>query len=167
MYGAHGSASSMEHVKNKSSACVEVLRSLSHRVSGYFKLADYHRGHREVDIYGDIQSLCLDMETQKIHTIQRRSVPPPVIRTNAPKGKKANKKTAPKSGVKDILVLGKEALMEKGLFERWKKRTGEVDEEDALQGEDEFASGTVFDAPEGTFDIDHAADPEVGQELMC
>ena len=163
MFAAMGSAASIEHVKNKSSACVEILRSLSHAISSYFGLTDYHRGHKEVDIYGDIQALCLDMETLGIHTFHpSRRVPPPTIRTKAGKVKKG--KQGMTTGVRDVLEEGREALIEKGLFEKWKRRTGEMEDDEAAAAVDAPVSGSMFDDPHGTFNVDTSLDMEFGTE---
>ncbi|ETW79919.1 hypothetical protein HETIRDRAFT_322779 [Heterobasidion irregulare TC 32-1] len=95
MFAAKGSAASMDHVKNKLLACVEVLHSLLYAISSYFGLTDHHRGHKEVDINGDIQALCLDMEVSTIHTFHTsRPVPLPITRTKAGKVKKGKRGTS-------------------------------------------------------------------------
>ncbi|TFY74351.1 hypothetical protein EWM64_g9660 [Hericium alpestre] len=144
MFDAQSSGSSLDFIINKSSACVEVLRALAHAMTSFFGIADYHRGHREVDISSDVAALCLDMETQALHTFHLRRVPPPV---------KATKKEE-----------GRDLLIHKGLFEKWKKRTGEADDEGADPEDNDLAVGTAFEDPNSALALDHSIDPELDDE---
>ncbi|KAI1790167.1 hypothetical protein LXA43DRAFT_523935 [Ganoderma leucocontextum] len=67
MFAAMGSNASIEHVQQKSSACVEVLRDLAHDVAEFFGVNDFHRGHRTVEAHGDIMALVLDLATHKVY----------------------------------------------------------------------------------------------------
>lgn len=67
MIAARGSNASMNDLKHKSSATVEVLRSVSHAMTGFFGLADYHRQASEVDYEGDLRALCIDLKDHKVN----------------------------------------------------------------------------------------------------
>ena len=66
MIAARGSNASMKDLEHKSSATVEVLRTVSHAMTGFFGLADYHRQANEVDYDGDLRALCLDLKDHKV-----------------------------------------------------------------------------------------------------
>jgi len=67
MFAALGSCASIEHIQEKSSACVEVLRKFTHEVSGWFHVRDFNQRHTQVSINGDIDALCLDLSIQNVH----------------------------------------------------------------------------------------------------
>ncbi|KAI0739878.1 hypothetical protein C8Q80DRAFT_1274910 [Daedaleopsis nitida] len=161
MFAAMGSSASIEHVQQKSSACVEVLRHLSHEMSTWFGVRDFHRRHKTVDCAADLQALCNDLEVQNVHTFKAdRRVPPPP-------SKQAPKKT-PKSGVRDILQDGMVALVESNMFEQWLKRTGvggtdlysgAADGQEG-HGEEDSMTGTAFDNPNGTLEVENDVDSD-------
>ena len=160
MFATKGSATSIDYVNNKLLACVEVLWSLSYAVSTYFRLSDHHQGHKEVDIYRDIQALCLDIEVTTIHMFHESChVPLPITRRKARKVKKGTT-----TGVRDILEEGREALLEKGLFKKWKCRTGEMEEGEAGVAADEPVMGSAFKNPNGTLNFNTALDTEFSVE---
>lgn len=140
-----------------------MLRSLLYAFLTYFGLSDHYRGHKEVDIYADIQALCLDMEVTTVHMFHdSRHVPLLVTRTKAGKVKKERRGIT--TGVRDILKEGREVLLEKGLFKKWKRRTGEMEEDNAGAAADEPVLGSAFENPNGTLDFDTAFDTEFSAE---
>ena len=145
-----GSCASIDHVQTKSSACVEVLRSLSHEVSDWFGVRDFHRGRKEVSIIADLQALCLDIATHKLHTTTAdRHIISPAKQT---KGRA--KKTS--SAVRDVLWDGVNMLMEKNLFDHWMKRTG-TGAIDGDEGNDDLHP--TFADPDGQMMVDTGVDP--------
>ena len=76
MFAAQGANTSIEFVQNKSSACVEVLRSLVHDVAAHFGANDYHRRHCEVDYDGDLKALLVDLAEQDVHTLHSNRLVP-------------------------------------------------------------------------------------------
>ncbi|TFY76948.1 hypothetical protein EWM64_g7063 [Hericium alpestre] len=166
MFAALGSGVTMDYIIKKSSACVEVLRRLSHEMTSYFGVADFHRGRREVNIRGDIHALCLDLATHAIHEQTReRRVPLPA--TAKPKGRSA-RYPDPKAhtAVRDVLVDGHAALLEGHLFEHWMKRTGKggtdiYPDDDRQADTATFGEGTGFEDPDGRMDVNTAIDEEL------
>jgi hypothetical protein len=157
-----GSCASIEHVQEKSSACVEVLRKLAHKVSSWFRVRDFNRKHTQVSINADITALCLDLSVQKVHTFKRRwkiHIPSP------PKSHTAKQKTA----VRDILLDGMEMLTEKRMYEHWLQRTGAdlygADPKVEMMGEvEDFDAGPAFANSNGRLEVDPASDPEFEAE---
>ncbi|KAF8070439.1 hypothetical protein FPV67DRAFT_1487410 [Lyophyllum atratum] len=164
MFAAMGSCASIEHVQTKSSACVEVLRTLSHEVSTWFGVRDFHRGRKEVSIDGDLTALCLDISVHAIHTRTRERHIPGLKTTSKQSGSRKKKK----SGVYgDVLEDGLENLTEKSMFEHWMARTGSggtdlYDDEGGYLGDSDLTEGInpVFADPDGQLDVDTAMDPE-------
>ena len=67
MFAALGSCASIEHIQDKLSACVQILRKFAHEVSGWFHVRDFNQQHTQVSINSDISALCLDLSVQKVH----------------------------------------------------------------------------------------------------
>ncbi|KAF5378547.1 hypothetical protein D9615_007075 [Tricholomella constricta] len=164
MFAAMGSCASIEHVQTKSSACVEVLRSLSHEITWWFGVQDFHRRKKEVSIDADLAALCLDIS---IHTVHTGTKDRPILRISATKKPgNTNKKKA--HIFWDVMQSGMEMLTEKSMFEHWKTRTGSS--ATGIYGEaNEGGEGSVIDGleidsafsnPKGRLDVDTAMDPE-------
>lgn len=151
----------MEYIQNKSSACVEILRSLSHDVATYFQVTDPHRSHRDVNIEGDLEALLIDLKEQNVHSCKgERRVPPPRIKRR--RGTRQVRKTKVTSGVHDVLTQGRKALSSGGLFAKWLARTLDDDADNENDGimDETLDTGTAFDAPDGTMDVDAEDDAE-------
>ena len=160
-----GSCASIEHVQEKSSACVEVLRKLAHEVSSWFRVRDFNRQHTQVSIDADIAALCLDLSVQKVHTfIRKRKIhnsSPPKSRTTAKQ----------KTGVRDVLLDGMEMLTEKGMYEHWLQRTGAsgmdlygADPEAGMLEVGDFDVEPAFADSNGRMEVDSSLDPEFEAE---
>ena len=67
MFAALGSCASIEHIQEKSSACVEILRKFAHKLSGWFHIRDFNQHHTQVSINSNIEALCLDLAIQNVH----------------------------------------------------------------------------------------------------
>ncbi|KAI1791172.1 hypothetical protein LXA43DRAFT_1142675 [Ganoderma leucocontextum] len=158
MFAAMGSNASIEHIQHKSSACVEVLRDIAHDVSQFFGLNDYRRGHREVSAHGDIMALLVDLGAQNIHTFtSQRHVPPPPS-----KSKRTQKR---ETGVRDVLQEGMFMLTHRNLYRQWLERSGkggtglydgdaEWHNDSDVDVDVDIYTGTAFDDPNGTLDVD-------------
>ncbi|KAH9858437.1 hypothetical protein C2E23DRAFT_716977 [Lenzites betulinus] len=95
MFAAMGSNASMEHIVDKSSACVEVLRGVAHDVATFFGVNDYHRGHHEVNAQGDLKALLVDLAAARVHTFSSgRHVPPPPTRSSGQKQTQTKRTTS-------------------------------------------------------------------------
>lgn len=156
-----GSNATITHIQEKSSACVEVLRTLAHQMTAWFGVRDHNRGHSEVSAAADIASLCLDLSIHHVHTLTPgRKIPP--VRT---RGRKSSRTTA----VCDVLLDGMQMLTEKNLFHEWLARsgTGGTDiysgDSEGDAGED-LGLGTVFQDPDGSMEVDTTLDPELDNE---
>ena len=161
MFAAMGSCASIEHVQEKSSACVEILRKFAHEVSDWFRVRDFNRKHTQVSINSDISALCLDLSIQKIHSFTRN-------RKIYPTGSASRAKKH--SAVRDILKEGLQMLSEKSMFDNWLERTAtglgdqfgsdpDVDEVEGFEVEVGFAEAN------GSMEVDCAMDPEL--EVEC
>lgn len=153
----------MDDIQNKSSACVEVLRSLTHDVATYFNVTDFHRSHQEVSIEGDLEALLIDLNEQSIHSYRaNRRVPPPHMKKR--KGTQNARKQKRTTGVRDVLTEGLQALTRTKLFEKWRNRTmedGDGTGDDTADGlDDTMDTGYGFDEPEGAMDVDVNEDEE-------
>jgi hypothetical protein len=165
MFAALGSCASIEHVQEKSSACVEILRKFAHEVSGWFCVRDFNRGHTQVSINSDISALCLDLSVQKVHSFTRhRKIYTTGLTSHGNKKKQA---------VRDILKEGLQMLSEKKMFDGWRERTGTdgtdlygSDPEGGMIAEaDNFEVEVGFAEANGNMEVDCALDPEL--EVEC
>lgn len=165
MFAAKGSAASMDDVKNKSSACVEVLREIAHSTSKFLGVRDHNRGHTEVKVESDINALCLDLKVAAVHTIDgSRRIPPPKTRTaDVGRGKR---KKGPMTGVKDVLQIGMVMLGKGKLFNHWKHRTTKKEGEEYAGDAEVYDRDTAFDRPEGEFSVDTSADPDFVEDSI-
>ncbi|KAG6835249.1 hypothetical protein H0H93_003482 [Arthromyces matolae] len=159
MFAALGSCASIEHVQQKSSACVEVLRTVCHEVASWFGVANYHRRRKEVSIDGDIAALCLDLSIQEVHM----STPGRQIQLSSTPSQKKRKNEKRGLLVHDVLYNGIQMITEKNMFEHWMKRTGSGDTgiyagDGGIEGNIEVEG--AFQDPNGQLDVDTAADPE-------
>ena len=156
MFAALGSCASIQYIQEKSSACVEVLRKISHNISSWAGSRDLNRRHNEVSIRADIAALCLDLGVQSVHTFSKRTISLPMEQTRQKKGN--NKKSC---AVKDVLLEGRSKLIEHNMFEDWKNRTmgGGLYEETDVYG-DEVDDDMVFGDPSGELAVDTAMDAE-------
>jgi hypothetical protein len=158
MFAAMGSCASINHIQNKSSACVEVLCRLAHEVTKWCGISDHHWRCTQVSIDADIKALFLDLATQNVHTFtSQRKVPPPIIKktSTAMSAKPRNRKRRTTS-VRDVLLEGMVMLTEKSMFEHWLQRTGQGGT-DLYAAEPEEAA---FDDLEGRMEVDTGMDPE-------
>lgn len=144
----------MEHIQEKSSACVELLRNIAHDMSVWIGSRDFNRHHTEVSIRADILALCLDLAIQGVHTVSQRKFPFVPSSSTQNKGQK-NKKSA----VKDVLHEGRIKLVEQGMFDSWKKRTL-IFEDEGLEREVDDDSDATFGDPNGQLIVDVAMDPD-------
>lgn len=166
MFAAMGSCASINHIQNKSSACVEVLRRLAHEVTEWCGISDHHQRRTQVSIDADIKALCLDLATQTVHTFtSQRKVPPPIVKktSTAMSAKPRNRKRRT-TGVRDVLLEGMVMLTEKSMFEHWLQRTGQGGTDlyaaEPEEVSDDFVTDTAFDDPEGRMEVDTGMDPE-------
>jgi hypothetical protein len=158
-----GSCASIEHVQEKSSACVEVLRKIAHEVSSWFHVRDFNRGHTQVSINADIAALCFDLSVQKVHTFTCKQKT-----HNLYSPRTAKQKT----GVRDILLDGMEMLTEKSMYEHWLWRTGAngsdlygTDPEAGMMGGvEDFDVEPAFANSNGRMEVDSALDPQFEAE---
>ena len=160
MFAALGSCASIEHIQEKSSACVEILRKFAHEISAWFRVRDFNRQHTQVSINSDIDALCLDLSIQKVHVFTRNRK----IYTIGPSNSRSIQK---KQAVRDVLKDGLQILSEKNMFENWLERTGAGGTDlycSDLEGED-FEVEEGFADVNGTMEVDCALDPEL--ELEC
>lgn len=164
MFAAKGSSASVEDVKNKSSACVEILREIAHSTTKFLGVRDHHRGRTEVRVESDIDALCLDLKAAGVHHLtSNRHIPPPKTRS------KTNPKNAKKgltTGVKDILRDGMLMLGQKNMFAQWKSRSASGGADLYGGDKDALDRDTGFDEPEGRLDVDTTADPEFADKAM-
>ncbi|KAF8061436.1 hypothetical protein FPV67DRAFT_1630829 [Lyophyllum atratum] len=171
---AMGSCASIDHVQNKSSACVEVLRCLSHEVTSWFGVRDYHRRRKEVSIDGDVAAICLDLSVHQVHTLTRNQK---IAQPSAGTKKKQGSATGGKGGKKrrptvwDVLLEGMKMLTEKSMYEHWLRRTGsdgtgifgdeEGERPEEVDGSmEEYGIEAAFADPDGQMDVDAAMDPD-------
>lgn len=162
MFAAMGSCASIEHVQTKSSACVEVLRTMAHEMSSWFQVRDFHRGKKEVSVDGDIAALCLDIAIHRVHirTSNRWIISSSEqTQTGLGRNKKRKKK---KSLVRDVLTEGMQMLTEKHLYKYWLKRSTDPSacETSVDQDDDELDIAPAFADPDGQLFVDTAADPD-------
>jgi hypothetical protein len=166
MFVAMGSCASIAHVQEKSSACVEVLRRLSHEMASWFLVRDFNCKRTEVSINADITALCLDISVQKIHFLNPHRK---VLNTTTQRKNGTRKNSA----VRDVLLDGMKMLMDKGMYGHWLKRTGA--EGTDLYGSDSEAGMNIemqddmdvegaFGDPDGRMEVDPAMDPDFAQE---
>ena len=154
MFAAMGSCASIEYVQEKSSACVELLRSIAHAMSVWVGTRDLNRRHKEVSVRSDIAALCLDLAVQGVHTASKRSIT--LSPTQTREAKNMNK-----SAVKDILLEGRKKLVDHGMFDDWMKRTMSgrtLEDEGGDMGNDEVDNDLVFSDPNGQLAVDIALD---------
>ncbi|THH15175.1 hypothetical protein EUX98_g9507 [Antrodiella citrinella] len=172
IFAAMGSNATIKHIQDKSSACVEVLRTLAHQMTEWFGVRDPHRGHTQVPPEADIAALCLDLSVHKVHTFTpNRSL----SATKARRGKKGktpeDAATTTVSAVHDVLLDGMSMLTEKNLYIYWLKRTGMGgtdiyhEEDGEVPAGDEMGAGTAFEDPDGRMDIDTSLDPELDRDV--
>ncbi|KAF8164699.1 hypothetical protein B0H34DRAFT_670726 [Crassisporium funariophilum] len=147
MFAALGSCAFIEHIQEKSSACVEILRKFAHEVSGWFHVWDFH--------YLAIQNVHVFTRNRKIYA-------------TGPTQQGSKKKEA----VWDILKDGLQMLSEKNMFDHWKDRTGTggtdlyvADPEGgAMTEEDNAEVQAGFADANGTMEVDCALDPDLEGE---
>lgn len=164
MFAALGSCASIEHIQEKSSACVEILRKFAHEVSGWFCVRDFHRRHTQVSINADITALCLDLAIQNVHVFTRNRK----IYATGPTQRGSKKKSA----VWDVLKDGLQMLSEKNMFDHWLNRTGTggtnlygADPEGGAMAEvDDLNVQVGFTDANGTMEVDCALDPDLEGE---
>jgi hypothetical protein len=166
MFAALGSCASIEHIQEKSSACVEILRKVAHEISGWFCVRDFNRQHTQVSINSDISALCLDLSVQKLHSFTRhRKIYMPGSTSHGSKKKQA---------VRDILKEGMQMLSEKNMFDHWLERTGTggmdlygADPEGGMTADlevDDLEVAAGFAEANGSMEVDCALDPELDVE---
>lgn len=166
MFAALGSCASMDQIRTRASGCVEFMRQIAHDITSWSGVRDHHRARKDVDSFGDIMALCLDMETHRLHTFTPGRQVPAIV---SAKLKKKCPKNAPTTSVRDVLLEGMKMLTEKGLFNQWKSRsmhasnleldTNEEGGENGIQGEGEdICTDTVFDNPNGRLDVETGLD---------
>jgi hypothetical protein len=167
MFAAMGSCASIDHVQEKSSACVEVLRKLAYEMSSWFGSRDFNRKRTEVSIDADIAAICLDLSIQKVHSLR------PNRKIQSSTNNTQKKKQERNSPVRDVLLDGMKMLIEKGMYGHWLKRTGAGGTD--LYGSDPEVGTTVemfdeievegmFGDPDGGMEVDPAMDPDFAQE---
>jgi hypothetical protein len=167
MFAALGSCASIEHIQEKSSACVEILQKFAHDILGWFRVRDFNRRHTQVSINSDISALCLNLSVQKVHNFTRHRK----IYTTGSTSRGSKKKPA----VRDILKDGLQMLSEKNMFNNWLERTGtggvdlfgsdpEVGGMNVVEVDD-FEVEVGFAEANGNMEVDCALDPEL--EVEC
>jgi len=165
MFAALGSCASIEHIQDKLSACVQILRKFAHEVSGWFHVRDFNQQHTQVSINSDISALCLDLSVQKVHGFTWHCK----IYTTGSTSRGSKKKQA----VQDILKEGLQMLSEKNMFNNWLERTGTggtdlygADPEGGMMAEmDDFEVEVGFAEANESMEVDCALDPEL--EVDC
>jgi hypothetical protein len=156
MFAAMGSCASIEYIQEKSSACVELLRSIAHAMSVWVGTRDLNRRHKEVSVRSDIAALCLDLAVQGVHMASKRTIT--LLPTQTKEAKNMNK-----SAVKDILLEGRKKLVDHGMFDDWMKRTmsGRTgDDEGGDTGNEEVDDDLVFSDPNSQLLVDIALDSD-------
>ena len=108
MFAALGSCASIEHIQEKSSACVEILHKFAHELSGWFHVRDFNRCHTQVSINSDIEALCLDLTIQNVHGFTRNSK----IYIMGPMNSRSGKT---KKAIQDVLMDGSRGCPKKKL----------------------------------------------------
>lgn len=159
IFATLGSNATITHIQEKSSACVEVLRMLAHEMTAWFGIGDHNRGHSDVTAEADLAALCLDLSIHHVYVL----TPGPAPKT---RGKKAARTTA----VRDVLLDGMTMLSEQNLYQDWLARTGTAGTDiysgdaDVVNEDLELATGTVFEDPNGTMDVDTTLDPDLADD---
>ncbi|KAF8979824.1 hypothetical protein BDQ17DRAFT_1439269 [Cyathus striatus] len=115
MFAALGSNASIEHIQNKSSACVEALRVLMHEVANWFGVA--------VDSSSDINALCINLKLQKVHVL----TPNCVIHTTGQKSQ----------AVQDVLRDGM-CVLALHMHKEWAERSAMFEEEEEISDDEDL-----------------------------
>ncbi|KAJ3513287.1 hypothetical protein NMY22_g15085 [Coprinellus aureogranulatus] len=164
LFAALGSSASIRYIQTKSSACVEVLRTLAHQMSEWFGGKDTNRQHLEVSVAADIEALCTDIAMHQLHKLT------PNRRVQDPQSQTTSRKTP--RAVVDVLDEGMKMLFVRGMFDQWKNRTapGSHVESDTLVGTVEVDENGVvecegaFEDPDGQIEVDTGLDREFSSE---